>query len=62
MHTGIWSHLISFCGLKGGPCTLAPPQLTWALAVRALALIPLGLLAALAPAIAAARLSPLRHL
>jgi putative ABC transport system permease protein len=42
--------------------TLAPPQLTWALAVRALALIPLGLLAALAPAIAAARLSPLRHL
>ncbi|MDV6373651.1 ABC transporter permease [Deinococcus arenicola] len=42
--------------------TLAPPQLTWALAVRALALIPLGLLAALPPAVAAARVSPLRHL
>ncbi|CAM3493495.1 ABC-type antimicrobial peptide transport system, permease component [Deinococcus saxicola] len=42
--------------------TLAPPQLTWALAVRALALIPLGLLAALPPAIGAVRVSPLRHL
>ncbi|GGS40083.1 ABC transporter permease [Deinococcus knuensis] len=42
--------------------TLPAPQLTWPLAARALALIPLGLLAALPPAVNAARLSPLRHL
>lgn len=42
--------------------TLAPPQLTWALASRALWLIPLGILAALPPAIAAMRVSPLKHL
>ncbi|THF70640.1 ABC transporter permease [Deinococcus sp. Arct2-2] len=41
---------------------LPAPQLTWPLALRALALIPLGLLAALPPAIGAARLSPLRYL
>ncbi|SMB96889.1 ATP-binding cassette domain-containing protein [Deinococcus hopiensis] len=42
--------------------TLAAPQLTWSLAARALALIPLGLLAALLPATLASRTSPLRHL
>ncbi len=42
--------------------TLAPPQLTWPLAARALILIPLGVLAALPPALGAARVSPLRHL
>lgn len=42
--------------------TLAAPELTWPLAARALALIPLGLLAALPPALAATRVSPLRHL
>lgn len=42
--------------------TLAAPQLTWPLAWRALALIPLGVLAALPPAIGAVRFSPLRHL
>jgi putative ABC transport system permease protein len=41
---------------------LPAPQLTWPLALRALALIPLSLLAALPPAIGAARLSPLRYL
>lgn len=41
---------------------LPAPQLTWPLALRALALIPLGVLAALPPAIGAARLSPLRYL
>ncbi|MFB9995168.1 ABC transporter permease [Deinococcus oregonensis] len=41
---------------------LPAPQLTWPLALRAMALIPLGLLAALPPAIGAARLSPLRYL
>lgn len=42
--------------------TLAAPELTWALASRALWLIPLGILAALPPAFAATRVSPLRHL
>jgi len=42
--------------------TLPAPQLTWPLAARALALVPLGLLAALPPAVGAMRLSPLRHL
>lgn len=42
--------------------TLAAPQLTWPLAARALALIPLGVVAALPPALAAVRVSPLRHL
>lgn len=42
--------------------TLAAPQLTWALVSRTLLLIPLGLLAALPPAVVAARVSPLRLL
>ena len=42
--------------------TLAPPQLTWPLAARVLALIPLGLLAALPPALGALSISPLREL
>lgn len=42
--------------------TLPAPELTWALASRALWLIPLGLLAALPPAVQATRVSPLRHL
>ena len=42
--------------------TLAAPELTWGLAARALWLIPLGLLAALPPAVGATRVSPLRDL
>lgn len=42
--------------------TLAAPQLTWPLVWRTLMLIPLGLLAALPPAITAMRASPLKHL
>jgi len=42
--------------------TLAAPELTWPLASRALGLIPLGILAALPPALQALRVSPLRHL
>lgn len=42
--------------------TLPPPQLTPELAGRALWLIPLGLLAALPPALGATRVSPLRDL
>ncbi|GAA5502384.1 hypothetical protein Dxin01_02128 [Deinococcus xinjiangensis] len=42
--------------------TLAPPHLTWALASRALLLIPLGLVAALPTAFQATRVSPLKHL
>lgn len=42
--------------------TLAPPVLTWALASRALLLIPLGLLTAVPHAIQSSRISPLKHL
>ena len=51
-------------GILGGRLgfTLAPPELSWALASRALWLIPLGLLAALPPARGAMRVSPLKDL
>ena len=42
--------------------TLAPPVLTWALASRALLLIPLGLITALPHALQSSRVSPLKHL
>lgn len=51
-------------GVLGGRLgfTLAPPELTWALASRTLWLIPLGMLAALPPALGAMRVSPLKDL
>lgn len=42
--------------------SLPPPSLDWALLGRAALLVPLGLLAALPPALQAARQSPLEHL
>ena len=42
--------------------TIGAPKLTWPLALWALALIPLGALAALPPAIAATRQSPVKFL